>query len=109
MRWMEALAPDRLAETWRRLLRWRVPPRWRRPLIGALAVVGVSAAGFFVYMKLVEHGFIRYNKWDRRVRGTLRAGDQAPDLELVRYDGSHLRLSSLWGKKPVVLVFGSCT
>jgi peroxiredoxin len=60
-------------------------------------------------MKLVEKGFIRYNKWDRRVRGTLRVGDQAPDVEVTRYDGSTLRLSSLWAKRPVVLVFGSCT
>ncbi len=40
---------------------------------------------------------------------TLRVGDQAPDVELTRYDGSRLRLSSLWAEKPVVLVFGSCT
>jgi len=99
----------RLAEAWRRLRRWRVPPRWRRPLIGVLVVVAVAAAGGLVYMKLVEEGFVRYNKWDRRVRGTLRAGDQAPDLELTKYDGSTLRLSSLWAKKPVVLIFGSCT
>lgn len=78
-------------------------------MIGALAAVAVGALGFSVYMKLVEHGFVRYNKWDRRVRGTLRAGDLAPDLELTRYDGTTLRLSSLWAKKPVVLVFGSCT
>ena len=94
---------------WRRLTRWRVPPRWKRPLLGGMAVLAVLGAGGLVYMKLVEEGFIRYNKWDRRVRGTLRAGEPAPDLELTRYDGSTLRLSSLWEKKPVVLIFGSCT
>jgi hypothetical protein len=78
-------------------------------LIGALVVVAVLGAGWLLYMKLVEKGYVRYNKWDRRVHGTLRAGDQAPDLELTRYDGSKLRLSSLWTNKPVVLVFGSCT
>ena len=78
-------------------------------MIGVLAIVAVAVAGGLVYMKLVEHGFLRYNKWDRRVRGTLRVGDQAPDVELTRYDGGSLRLSSLWEKKPVVLVFGSCT
>jgi hypothetical protein len=109
MVWTRGLRPGGLADAWRRLLRWRVPPRWRRPLIGALAVVGVAAVGGLVYMKLVEHGFLRYNKWDRRVRGTLRVGDQAPDVELARYDGGKLRLSSLWEKRPVVLVFGSCT
>ena len=94
---------------WRRLTRWRVPPRWRRPVLGASALLAVVGVGGLVYMKLVEEGFVRYNKWDRRVRGTLRVGDPAPDLELTRYDGSTLRLSSLWEKKPVVLVFGSCT
>jgi cytochrome oxidase Cu insertion factor (SCO1/SenC/PrrC family) len=77
--------------------------------MGALVVVAVGAAAGLVYLKLVQQGFVRYNKWDRRVRGTLRVGDQAPDLELTRYDGSRLRLSSLWGKRPVVLIFGSCT
>jgi len=77
----------KLAEGLRIRVRSRVPPRWRRPLAGALIVVAVGAVGALVYMKLVEHGFLRYNKWDRRVRGTLRPGDQAPDLELTRYDG----------------------
>jgi cytochrome oxidase Cu insertion factor (SCO1/SenC/PrrC family) len=78
-------------------------------LLFALAAVAVGAAGFLVYMKLVEEGHVRYNKWDRRVRGTLRLGDQAPDVELTRYDGSTFRLSTLWRERPVVLIFGSCT
>ncbi len=82
---------------------------WSRILAWALAVVAVVVASGFTYFKLIEKGYIRYNKWDRRIRGTLRVGDPAPDLELRRYDGSSLRLSSLWGRKPVVLVFGSCT
>jgi hypothetical protein len=83
--------------------------RWRRLLTWVLVVLAAVAASGVGYMKLVEKGFLRYNKWDRRIRGSLRVGDPAPDLELRRYDGSPLRLSSLWGKKPVVLVFGSCT
>jgi hypothetical protein len=79
-------------------------------LIGTVVgVVAAVAASGLAYRKLVEHGFVRYNKWDRRVRGTLRAGDPAPDVELTRYDGSSVRLSTLWKAKPVVLVFGSCT
>jgi hypothetical protein len=78
-------------------------------VIAAVIVVAAVAVGSFGYMKLVEKGYLRYNKWDRRVRGTLRVGDLAPDLELTRYDGSRLRLSSLWADKPVVLIFGSCT
>jgi len=99
----------RLSVAWQRLVAWRVPTRWRRPVKAGLVVLAVGAIGGFVYMELVEKGFIRYNKWDRRVRGTLRVGDPAPDLELTRYDGTSLRLSSLWATKPVVLVFGSCT
>lgn len=78
-------------------------------MMAALVVVVVAVGAYFGYRKLVELGFVRYNKWDRRVRGTLRAGDVAPDLELTRYDGSAMRLSSLWAARPLVLVFGSCT
>jgi cytochrome oxidase Cu insertion factor (SCO1/SenC/PrrC family) len=84
--------------------------RRRKAMIAwLLAAAACAGGGFLVYMKLVEKGFIRYNKWDRRVRGTLRAGDIAPDLPLTRYDGAPVRLSELWESKPLVLVFGSCT
>jgi cytochrome oxidase Cu insertion factor (SCO1/SenC/PrrC family) len=78
-------------------------------LWGTAVLVVVAVAGFFGWMALVRAGILRYNKWDRRERGVLKVGDQAPDLELVRYDGSLLRLGSLWEGKPVLLVFGSCT
>ena len=39
----------------------------------------------------------------------LRVGDIAPDLKVAAYDGSTLRLGSLWEGKPVMLIFGSCT
>ena len=40
-----------------------------------------------------------------------RAGQKAPDFELsqVRDPDSNVRLSSFAGKKPVALIFGSCT
>jgi hypothetical protein len=76
-------------------------------IAGALAAVG--AGGFYGWMNLVRLGVLRYNKWDRREKGTLRVGDIAPDLKLAAYDGSTLRLGSLWEEKPVMLVFGSCT
>ncbi len=78
-------------------------------MVTVLVIAALAVAGGFSYRKLVEQGYVRYNKWDRRVRGSLRTGQDAPDLELVRYDGSPLRLSSLWASKPLVLVFGSCT
>jgi hypothetical protein len=81
----------------------------RRIVLGAALLVVLGGGGFFGWMTLVRHGVLRYNKWDRREKGTLRVGDQAPDLQLAAYDGSTLRLGSLWEEKPVVLFFGSCT
>jgi len=81
----------------------------KRVAIGALAVVGVAAAGLVGWYSLVRAGVLRYNKYDRRERGALKVGDAAPDLVLARYEGGTVRLSELWREKPVVLVFGSCT
>ena len=69
----------------------------------------VGAVGWFTYMELVKKGILRYNRYDRRVQGTLKVGHQAPDVTLTMYDGSDVRLSTLWKAKPVVLIFGSCT
>jgi hypothetical protein len=73
------------------------------------SVVAVVALGGFVYYQLVKAGILRYNRYDRRERGTLQVGDSAPDLELTMYDGSPVKLSELWRERPVLLVFGSCT
>ena len=81
--------------------------RRRVALSGATLVV--AGLGFLGYMKLVEGAYIPYNKWDRRERGALRAGQPAPDLELPRLDAGTVRLSELWRARPVFLVFGSCT
>jgi hypothetical protein len=48
--------------------------------------------------------------WLSARKGNLKVGDEAPDLSLETYDKkSRVQLSSLRGKKPVVLVFGSYT
>jgi hypothetical protein len=76
------------------------------------AALGLSliALGVLAYAYAVRKAWIRYHPYDRRVDGRLQVGDATPDLELVMYDGSPLRLSSLWGDgKPLFLVFGSCT
>jgi hypothetical protein len=73
---------------------------------GALVI---AALGFLGYMKLVEEGWIKYNKWDRREKGSLQIGHAAPDLELPLLEGETVRLSELWRERPVVLIFGSCT
>jgi hypothetical protein len=76
---------------------------------GLAGVALLAAAGFAGYMELVKAGYVRYNRFDRRERGSLKEGGAAPDLELTRYDGSTVRLSQLWSQRPVMLVFGSCT
>jgi hypothetical protein len=81
----------------------------RRIALGTALLVVLGAGGFAGWMALVRAGVLRYNKWDRREKGALRVGDQAPDLRIAAYDGSPLSLSSLWAEKPAVLVFGSCT
>ena len=83
--------------------------RWKKVLwaVAGLAVVGM--AGFYGYYQLVKAGVLRYNKYDRRERGTLKVGDQSPDLALPLYAGGEVKLSELWRARPVVLVFGSCT
>jgi hypothetical protein len=82
---------------------------WRKALLWSAAAAGLAAAGFAGWYVLVREGILRYNKYDRRERGALQAGDAAPDLSLAAYDGSTVRLSELWRERPVVLVFGSCT
>jgi hypothetical protein len=76
---------------------------------GIAAALALGAAGWFAYMALVRKGILRYNRWDRRVRGTLRPGHPAPDVEVAGWDGAPVRLSTLWRERPVVLIFGSCT
>ena len=91
-----------LANTWKNR-RFRLAFAW------TLSLAAVGGLGFLVYTKLVEGAWIRYNKWDRRERGTLRVGQQAPDLELLQLDEGSVRLSELWRERPAFLIFGSCT
>ena len=82
---------------------------WRRTLRWAAVAAGIAALGLGGWYVLVREGILRYNKYDHRERGRLRAGDPAPDLTLAAYEGGTVRLSELWRERPVVLVFGSCT
>jgi hypothetical protein len=91
----------RLAEFWAQ--------HWRTVLVSTVGVALVGSLGFYGYMKLVEAGWLRYNKWDRREKGALEAGQPAPDLELPLLEQGTVRLSELWRERPVFLVFGSCT
>ena len=82
---------------------------WKKAVAGVAGVAVLGVAGFYAYYELVKAGILRYNKYDRRERGTLQVGDQAPDLALPLYAGGDVKLSELWRARPVVLVFGSCT
>ena len=81
----------------------------KKALVWAGALAALLAVSGAAYFELVKAGVLRYNKYDRRERGSLRVGASAPDLTLTMYDGSPLRLSELWKTGPVFLVFGSCT
>lgn len=81
----------------------------KKIVVGLVTAVAVASAGGFAYFELVKAGYIRYNRYDRRERGSLKVGETAPDLELTMYDGSPVRLSELWQTQPVFLIFGSCT
>jgi hypothetical protein len=76
-----------------------------RLLLGVTALAALGAG----YAGLMRAGYVHYNRFDRRDRGALRTGDLAPDLKLSLYAGGSMSLSSFWGRKPVFLVFGSCT
>ena len=86
-------------------MRWS----WKKVVAGVAGAGVLGVSGFFGYYQLVKAGVLRYNKYDRRERGTLKVGDAAPDLALPLYAGGGVKLSELWRARPVVLVFGSCT
>ncbi len=44
-----------------------------------------------------------------KYRNTLKVGDSAPDFTLPELSGKQVTLSNSGGKKPAVLIFGSCT
>jgi len=79
---------------------------WTKIAIGSALTLAVAVGGFFGYFQLVRAGVLRYNKYDRREKGTLVVGSAAPNLTLTTYDGAPLRLAELWATKPVFLVFG---
>jgi len=80
----------------------------RTPIVLVFVVV-LSVAGALAYYQLLKAGFVHYGRYDHRDRGSLRVGGTAPDLDLTMYDGKPVRLSQLWGERPLFLVFGSCT
>lgn len=80
--------------------------KWVGISLGSLLLLGAGVMTYRIGPSNVI-GLIRY---DQREEGTLKVGDQAPDVELVALDGgSPQQLRGWTGEKPVVLVFGSFT
>lgn len=102
---------------------------WKARLLGitaAFAVVySVVLAGFYYAMRQPPQTFSRVmmrvgpapfllfpfeTMWKHARAGALRVGDAAPDFRLPSLDGgAAVQLSSLRGRLPVVLIFGSYT
>lgn len=95
-------------------------------MVVALAVVyGLAVVGLWVAMQRPPDQFTRFmsrvpppammalpfrSLWLQARGGSLRVGNVAPDFELDTLDRkARVRLGSLRGQKPVVLVFGSYT
>jgi len=74
--------------------------------IGLFLVFAVCAAAvYFIGPHLI--GMWRY---DQRREGSLKVGDEAPDVALVAIDGTtEVHLRDHVGSKPLVLIFGSYT
>jgi hypothetical protein len=67
-----------------------------------LSVSGAGCAG--THSTLI--GMLRY---DTRHEGHLHVGDRAPDVDLLKPDGSPVKFLDGLGTKPVVLILGSFT
>ena len=80
--------------------------------LGLVMVLGLASwyLGPKIYRRALINAWIHYNEYDIRREGSLRVGDPAPDLELLRVSGGGTaRLSDYWAEKPLVLIFGSYT
>jgi hypothetical protein len=81
--------------------------KWIAVGTASLIVIALAAAMIRFHGPRNLIGFIRY---DQRQEGTLVAGHDTPDVELVTLDGaSRVYLREWIGRKPLVLIFGSFT
>jgi hypothetical protein len=81
--------------------------RWKRiAWIVAGVVAVVIVAGVVVIGPRNVIGILRY---DTRREGDFRAGDRAPDVELLDLEGAHVHLRDRLGDRPTVIIFGSFT
>ena len=77
---------------------------WFLAPLTVAAVLAGHAALFIGPSNVI--GMLRY---DTRREGDFKAGDRAPDVELVSLDGTRTHLAEHLAGKPTVLIFGSFT
>jgi hypothetical protein len=76
----------------------------------AVAALLVVAAGIIMVMRIGPRNVLGMLQYDQREEGALKVGDVAPDVELLTLNGSQrTRLSTHFGDRPLVMVFGSFT
>lgn len=77
--------------------------------VGATLLI-LAGACVFGYFEAMKRAWIRVNEYDTRAEGILQVGDAAPDLTLRRVnEEGTVRLSELYSRRPLALVFGSYT
>lgn len=82
---------------------------WKRIVLLVVAALAVlfGVAVWKIGGPSMLLGMLRY---DERREGTFKVGDKAPDVSLVRLDGKgRVELARSFGRRPMVLVFGSYT
>ena len=81
-----------------------------RIVFAVIAVIALIYGGKMAYFEAMKRAWIRYNEYDIRSEGILKAGDLAPDLVLNNVkSGEPIKLSALYKEKPLIMVFGSYT
>lgn len=80
-----------------------------KKILISIVVLVIAAAGVLAY-RIGPSNIIGMIRYDQREEGKLKIGDRMPDVQLISLGGKErIRLSSLVGEKPLVLVFGSFT
>lgn len=83
--------------------------KWTGIVLGALVLAAFIGLSIMAGGPRNVYGMVRY-ALPHMHRGTLRAGDDAPDVRLVALDGvTRFHLRERVGARPLVLVFGSYT
>lgn len=85
--------------------------RWFLIVAATLAAAGV-AAGLVALFLIGPRNVVGMLRYDTRREGTLKVGDAAPDVELLALTAGgseRVRLRERFGKRPLVLIFGSFT